>query len=1009
MCHNRWAFAATWLLLCFSPSEVSAASNSAPRSNAYIIDVKETENGLPQNSVIAITQTRDGYLWLGTLNGLVRFDGIRFTVFDESNTPGLNSGRIVLLFEDSQTNLWIGTETAGVVLVKDGEVKSLDIGRGSREGRLMAACEEADGAVWLYTADGQLCRHRNGRVDVWSVGAERFSNCRVVMAEKSGPLWVGTDWGLTSIGPTATLDPRDLPSERTLPVDKLDFLLASRRAGYWRLANRHVEKCRIGQVERDWGPYPWSNSARVSAACEDLDGNLIVGTLGDGVWWYDVDGQVSRLSTKQGLSSNYILSLYVDRDDTLWVGTDAGGLNRVKRQVFDVLEESRGSTVRSVCEDDNGGLWIGFNAIGLNNNGAGYLKDGVLQRFGPGQGLLHSSVWAVFVDQKQRVWAGTLDGLFQFRNGRFQRAGPTDVVHAVVLAIHQDHAGRLWLGTRGGLVRWDEQEWKRFTTRDGLSNNEITAIVDDSDGNLWIGTRGGGLNRLKDGRFTSFHQKDGLPSEDISSLTADKEGVLWIGTDGGGFARLQAGKWTRYTTSEGLISNRVGYLVEDGESNLWIGTIRGLMRVPKKALNDFALGLTTFIPCHAYGKPDRLPASECTMGSQPAVCRTRDGKLWFPTIMGLVSLNPAQLRVNTNPPPVMIESVLIEGLEKNTNNLRTGLLRTVTIASNEERLEIHYTSLNLADPDRARFRYRLADHEKVWTEAGNSRVARYSKLPPGHYSFQLTACNEDGLWNEAGSTLAVVVLPPFWRTWWFLTATAVSLLGTIITVVHYLSTQKLQRQLEGLRQQEAVEKERARIARDIHDQLGASLTQVSLLGELVESDKDSPEEVEAHARQITQTARETTQVLDEIVWTVNPSNDTLDSLITYVCKNAQEYLAVAGVRYRLDVPARLPGATISPEVRHNVFLASKEAITNIVRHAQASAVSIRLRLEPSTFILEIEDNGCGLAKLDGTTGQSRNGLRNMRKRMADIGGSFSIGPVPETGTLVRMIVPLHNL
>jgi len=231
-------------------------------------------------------------------------------------------------------------------------------------------------------------------------------------------------------------------------------------------------------------------------------------------------------------------------------------------------------------------------------------------------------------------------------------------------------------------------------------------------------------------------------------------------------------------------------------------------------------------------------------------------------------------------------------------------------------------------------------------------------------------------------------------------------LGTTIAVVHYLSTQKLQRQLENLRQQEALERERARIARDMHDRLGASLTQVSLLGELVESDKESPEEVAAHAQQISQTARETTQALDEIVWTVNPSNDTLDSLITYVCKNAQDYLAVAGVKYRLDVPARLPGAVISPEVRHNVFLASKEAITNVVRHSQASAVSIRLSLDASIFILEIEDNGCGVVELDDTKGRSRNGLRNMRKRMEDIGGSFSIGRAPEQGTRVRLIVPI---
>jgi signal transduction histidine kinase len=211
-----------------------------------------------------------------------------------------------------------------------------------------------------------------------------------------------------------------------------------------------------------------------------------------------------------------------------------------------------------------------------------------------------------------------------------------------------------------------------------------------------------------------------------------------------------------------------------------------------------------------------------------------------------------------------------------------------------------------------------------------------------------------------------------------------------------------------LRQREAIERERARIARDIHDQLGANLTQVALLGELVESDKESPFEVEAHARQISQTARETTRVLDEIVWTVNPSNDTLDGLITYLCKYAQEYLAVARLRYRLDVPAELPSTPISPDVRHNVFLASKEAVTNIVRHAQASAVWIRLRLDSAFFTLEFEDNGRGMAGLDEQSARSRNGLRNMRKRMEDIGGAFSIGPVAEGGTRVRLSAPLRN-
>jgi signal transduction histidine kinase len=350
--------------------------------------------------------------------------------------------------------------------------------------------------------------------------------------------------------------------------------------------------------------------------------------------------------------------------------------------------------------------------------------------------------------------------------------------------------------------------------------------------------------------------------------------------------------------------------------------------------------------------------------------------------------------------------VRVEEKEQNTNGLLGLPPQSVVIHPGEERLDIQFTSLNLAAPEREHFQYRLQGHETAWTDAPKSRTAHYPKLPPGRYDFEVMACNEDGVFGRAGASLTVIVLPSFWETGWFRGAAAACLLGIVAAVVHFISTQKLQRQLEGLRQQQALEKERARIARDIHDQVGANLTQLSLLGEMVESDKDSPQEAGAYAHQISQTARETTRALDEIVWTVNPSNDTLDGLITYLCKHAQDFLALAGLRYRLEAPAQLPALAISPEARHNVFLAAKEAVTNVVRHAQASEVLIRLRLAPDSFALEIQDNGRGPAAMTGKT--TRNGLRNMRARMEDIGGSFAIEPAPKGGTIVRLTVPTEK-
>lgn len=996
-CHLAGLLAATLLW----PGCPAMAAGTGPR---FHIDPWGTDDGLPENSVVAMIQTHDGYLWLGTLNGLVRFDGVQFKVFDEHNTPGLTSGRIVYLFEDSKTNLWIGTETAGALLLKDGRITDLAFGRGSREGRLRSACEDSTGAVWLRTDDGQLGRYHDGKMDPpWRIGPGS-----TLIAEKSGLVWVGTPQGLVGIDPTAVRASAPPPTTRGPAMSKVDFLLASRTGGRWCLGrdgvDDMVEKWAGDSLERNLGPYPWPRGAElVTAACEARDGNLIVGTKGAGVWWFGADGKATQISQKEGLSGDYVLSLHLDKSGSLWVGLDSGGLNRVQRQLFHPLDASAGLTVQSVCQDEQGRLWFSSPRDGID-----CVKDDVVKQAPSSPPITLFNPRALLVDGGQKIWAATFGGgLFCLTNGLFQPAPGIGVLDRQVSALHQDRGGRLWAGTQRGLAFWDGGAWKVYTTGDGLSADIVRAIADDAEGNLWIGTEGGGLNRLKDGQFTSYRQARGFPSDNISALLVDGEGVLWVGTFGNGLIRFQSGAWVNYTTDHGLNGNGVDYLIEDGQGCLWIGSNAGLMRVKKSDLNDFAAKKLDFIPCHTYGRRDGLPSGECTLGSQPAACREAEGMLWFPTIKGLVSIDPSQIRSETNLVTVMIESVLIEGQEQNTNGPHSQPPQSVVIPAGKEWL-IQYTGLNLDDPQQARFRYQMEEGRQTnWFNAGKSRTAHYGKLPPGIYYFQVAACNEDGVWNPAGASLTVTVLPAFWQTWWFRAGLAASLLGGTIAVVYFISTQKLQRQLAGLRQQQALEKERARIARDIHDQVGASLTQLSLLGEMAESDKGSPTEVAAHAGQITQTARETARALDEIVWTVNPSNDTLEGLINYICKHAQEYLAVAGLRYRLEAPAQLPAAVISPEARHNVFLAAKESVTNVVKHARASEACMRLRLEPGSFTLEIEDNGRGPAGISGPAAQSRNGLRNMRKRMEDIGGKFEIGPGPHGGTLVRLTAPMN--
>jgi len=939
----------------------------------YIVDSWTTKDGdgLPQNSIIAITQTHDGYLWLGTLNGLVRFDGNLFTPFNVNNTHGLPSDVIVFLFEDSRNTLWVGTGNAGLCAIQNGRVTNFNTGGSG--GKIIYAYEDENGGVWFCTAGGLIFNWKNGNLDL---------NPPV-----SQDLW------------------------RQLFRRAFHLVVPGSTDDFWHLEleNGHVEKWSGDKPVIDFGICPWipntvtflsgNNSiafdANISAACEDGAGGLIVGTRNSGVYWFNATGGCRHISGSEGLPQQFVISsLYFDRDGNLWVGTDGGGINRVKKNYFIPPAGFPDRTAKSVAEDAQGGFWATFNGGGLiysTTNSSRDFKIGFINN--PA-----NNAWSVLVDNRHQVWAGTYDqGLFSFIAGNFYPVSIARKIGSPVYSLFQSHDGNLWGGGQNGLGSYDGTNWNFFTTADGLPANAIRAIAESTNGNLWVGTEGGGLFSQRNGKFLPT----GAPVKDISCLLVDSDDVLWVGTSGHGLARFAQGQWTTYAAKDGLAADDIGYLIEDDLGNLWIGSYEGLMRVDKKSLAEFAADKSKAISCRIF------LTRECSAGAQPAAIRAHDGKLWFPTIEGLVSVNPADLKTDTNPPPVVIESVSVDGIPQKDNPLSSVWPGAITLTPTNEELDIHFTALNFSAPKRAqlavRFKYQLVGRDKGFTDLGDERVAQFTKLPPGDYVFHVIACNEDGVWNQVGAELEIIVEPPFWRTKSFMLVSALVLLGILAGIIYLISTAKLKRELRALHQKELIERERARIARDLHDQLGANLTQVTLLGEMAEMDKELPDEVEQHAQQICATARETTRSLDEIVWAVNPSNDTLEGLANYACKYAQDYFALANVSFRSELPPELPPSPILPEVRHNVFLAFKEAVNNVVKHAHATEARVRLRLEADKFILSVEDNGRGLG--DVSEKKLRNGLKNMRKRLTDIHGEFEIAPRAEGGTVVRLIVP----
>ena len=939
-------------LLCLAAALL--LGQRAAAESPFVIENWNTADRLPENTVIALTQSRDGWLWAGTVNGFARFDGNSFTTFNVNNTPGLPDNVIIFLYEDRRTNFWIVTGNGALCRVKDGALQKFDVS--AANGKITAASEDKDGALWFATDRGDYFKWQG---DV----LEHFSGVR-----------------------------RPQFTEQAQHVR-----LPSRDGSFWLLKNRRVEKIRGDRVEKIvCQDLPWGETV-VTALCEDNAGNLIVGTSGAGVYWFEADGNFAHLTRTNGLAQDLVLSLCFDSEKNLWVGNDAapggGGLNRVKKKVFSAPSELSGGVAQSVAEDAAGGLWTAFNLRGLT-----YWRTNSAQHFDTPQ-----NAWCVLADRREQVWAGTSgQGLFRLVDGSFQPVPAAMPAGQNIFSLCEARDGKVFVGGENGLASFDGTNWNYFTVNNGLPKSAVRALAEDKDGVLWIGTKSEGLFTLRDEKVSGVDS----PLKDISTVLVGADGSLWAGSFVHGLARRSAaGEWKTFSsTLNGLANDDIGSLAEDGAGNLWIGSYEGLVRVEKNSIADVLAGAAKTLTCRTF------LTRECSAGAQPSALRARDGRLWFPTIEGLVAVNPAELKLNTNQPPVIIESVRVDGVELQTNVFASGWRGAVTLTPQDEQLEIRFTALNFSAPKGSRFgaqfKYWLENRDKTWTDWRNERVVVLSRLAPGDYIFHVIACNEDGVWNEDGATFAIKVEPPFWKKTSFLVAVALVFLGVLAGIIYLVSTAKLKRQLRAAQQKELIEHERARIARDLHDQLGANLTQVTLLGELAEMDKDSPGEVAQHAQQICETARESTHSLDEIVWAVNPSNDTLEGLANYACKYAQDYFALAGVSYRAELPPNLPPTPIPPEVRHNVFLAFKEAVNNVVKHAHATEARVKLQLEPGKFILSITDNGRGLGDLSGKA--LRNGLKNMRKRLTDVRGEFEITPGANEGTVVTLTVPVKT-
>ena len=738
------------LALALLPAPAARALDPRAGLTQFGLDVWQRRQGLPQSTVTALAQTQDGYLWLGTEEGLVRFDGVRFTTFDRRNTPELGRHDVTCLAAGRGGALWIGTLGGGLLRFDGGRFTSWTTRQGLPEDAVSALLEDRDGTLWIGFAGRGVARLRDGAL-LPATGGLASGEVRALLQDREGAIWIGTRGGGVARlreGRVSTWTTRD-----GLGSDQVTGLAADAAGAVWVATRSGLNRLAGGRVSV-FGPREGLTTDDLAAITTDRDGNLWAGSTGGGIFRF-AGGTFAPLTRKEGLAGNTVHALLEDRDGSLWVGC-SGGLNRLKPGGFLVTTTAEGLSdddVRPILEDHGGTLWVGTLGGGLN----ALRRGGAWKAFRARDGLLSDRIWSLFEDRWGALWIGTRDGLNRYANGRFTAYTTKDgLSHGLVTALTSDAAGSLWIGTAGGLNRMDGAVITQYGRREGLTNERISSLAPASDGSLWIGTMGGGVSRIVAGRVVALPQGR-LARAFVSAILTEPDGTVWVGTSGDGLFRFKCGRWSEFTSADGLFDDNLLSVLDDGRSHLWFSSNRGIFRVVKAELDRFAAGDRRRLHSQAYDTADGLKDAECNGGFQPSSFRGRDGRLYFATVKGLAVVDPARLAPSEPPPRVLVEEAIVD----DESIPAAGLSR---VPPGRDRIEFHYTALALT-PEKLRFRFKLEGYDREWVEAGPRRMATYTNLPPGSYRFRVEAENRDGALGETGVALSLA--PRFYATPWF--------------------------------------------------------------------------------------------------------------------------------------------------------------------------------------------------------------------------------------------------
>jgi signal transduction histidine kinase/ligand-binding sensor domain-containing protein len=974
---------------------------SLPIAGQYRIDQWTADTGLPQNSVYAIKQTRDGYLWFATVDGLVRYDGVRFTIFNLSNSPGITSNRFISLLEDKNGDLWAGTEETGVTRLRGGQFRTFNRGDGLNTNYAYLLSDDSDGSPVVHGAEFSLT-HFNG--------------------EKFVPYQPESDRGQgrpRKTGQYVNCQSNESASE----------LRCLRRDGWFTVKNPD-KRTYLDFIQ--------------TRAVEEEDGSLWVAFRQGGVRRFDAGGNVKIYQENLELPGKALILvpgaertglLSRDEQGAIWL-TDLSTMNR---ELVTARPPESFIDLTYAYEDSEGSIWVGTIRGGLFR-----LRRQIINGYSKADGLLDNNVYPIYQDRQGTIWVGA-NGLYKYRDGRFETVRGTEEFQVQALAetrdgqllfslygsknsglyqldkehlkliyqppqltmsIYADQDGAVWIGGYYGLIRLKDGTATAFDEKDGLAARDVRIIIGDGAGGMWIGSYGG-LNHYRDGQMQRWLPGEGLPMRTIRSLYLDADATLWIGSYDNGLARFKDGEFTHFTTQNGLFNDGAFQILEDDQNSFWLCSNRGIYRVRKDELNGFAAGRLSSITSIAYGKSDGMLSAECNGGRAPGGIRARDGRLWFPTQDGVAVVDPSQIKINPKPPPVVIEDIKIDNkpIPAETINSAKGDTRfVVQIEPRQQNFEIQYTALSFINSENLRFRYKLEGLDSDWIEAGTRRTAYFPHVAPGSYTFRVIAANADGVWNEDGARIKITILPPFYRTWWFYLLCVVSVFGIGFLIyrrrVSQLEREKKAQETLSRRLIESQENERKRLAGELHDSLSQNLVIIKNRAMMSLSERDNIDHAFEQMEEIAEAAVESLAEVREIAANLRPFQ--IDRL--GLTKAIQSLIRKAtSPNFQITAQIDNIDGLLVPEMQINLYRILQESLNNILKHSKATEATVMIEKTDKTINIEIRDNGRGFDPVsrDSENAEGGFGLTGMIERARILGSVLVIESTPGKGTAIR--------